>query len=76
MCLLNSPTTFRPPCQVQIPMMHSMATRIGTKKVDDVLVGFILSEAPTTSIFIDKLVEVYTPLVDRFPTVLDILKGY
>ena len=43
------------------------------RKVDDALRDFIVLRSPTMSEFIDKLEEVYTPLVERFPTVLDVL---
>ncbi len=46
------------------------------RAIDDELRDFVISNAPTMPKLIDKLVEVYTPLVDRFPTVLDILKRY
>ena len=41
--------------------------------VDNKLVDYILTESPTKSQMINKLVELYTPLVERFPTVLDVL---
>ena len=41
--------------------------------VDNELVIFILKYSPNKEDFVNKLVELYTPLVERFPTVLDIL---
>ncbi len=41
--------------------------------VDNKLVNYIVEFSPTKEQFLNKLVELYTPLVDRFPTVLDVL---
>ena len=43
------------------------------RAVDNELVIFILKYSPNKEDFVNKLVELYTPLVERFPTVLDIL---
>jgi hypothetical protein len=43
------------------------------RAVDDELVKFVTSYSPAKEELINKIVELYTPLVDRFPTVLDIL---
>ena len=46
------------------------------RAVDNELRDFLIEYSPTVSQFIDKLVKEYAPLVDRFPTVLDILQKY
>ena len=46
------------------------------RAVDDELRDFLKLYDPAIPEFIDKLVVEYTPLVDRFPTVLDMLKRY
>ncbi len=43
------------------------------RAVDDELVKFVTSYSPAKEELVNKIVELYTPLVDRFPTVLDIL---
>lgn len=45
------------------------------RAIDDELRKFIILNAPTPTKeeLINKLVEVYTPLVERFPTVLEII---
>lgn len=46
------------------------------RAVDNELRDFLIEYSPTVPQFIDKLVKEYAPLVDRFPTVLDILQKY
>ncbi|MGB4595951.1 MAG: RHS repeat-associated core domain-containing protein [Anaerolineaceae bacterium] len=46
------------------------------RAVDNELRDFLIEYSPTVPQFIDKLVKEYTPLVNRFPTVLDILQRY
>ena len=46
------------------------------RAVDNELGDFLIENSPTVPQFIDKLVKEYAPLVDRFPTVLDILQKY
>jgi hypothetical protein len=43
------------------------------RAVDEELIKFVTSYSPTKEELINKLVELYTPLVERFPTVLEII---
>lgn len=46
------------------------------RAVDNELVKFLRTYNPTAPQFIDELVKEYTQLVDRFPTVLEVLKRF
>ena len=41
--------------------------------VDNNLVNYIVEFSPTKEQFLNKLVQLYTPIYDRFTTVLDVL---